>query len=101
MKSEQRDPREAVLEGAIRDAISGGRRDHDITAEAIRSEVQIQLRKLDAADPIRAMLPEVVEALEGLVEGEGDGLKDLLKARILLTKLRALTATEGGTDDGE
>ena len=71
----------------------------EFTSPPTMDEVRQMLRVLDSFDPLRAMLGEVVEALEGLVEGEGDGLRDLLKARIVLTRLRTLTPTKGGADD--
>jgi hypothetical protein len=63
------------------------------------------LARLDDADPLRAMLGEVVEGLEkiraisrGYTPGSsGDHINT--EARALLARLRA--ATEGGTDDGE
>ena len=67
----------------------------DFSPPPTMDEVRQMLQVLDSFDPLRAMLGEVVEALEGLVEGEGDGLRDLLKARIVLTRLRTLTPTEG------
>ena len=69
-----------------------------------------------AADPLRAMLPEVVEALELAHDEAQDLFATLSDERVqqygpthalavgriarTLTKLRALTHTEGGTDDG-
>ena len=95
MTDDQKDPRRDVLaelHDRMAASFAGLAREHPPTDTET-------LKALDAADPLRAMLGEVVEALEGLVEGEGDGLRDLLKARIVLTRLRTLTPTEGGTDD--
>ena len=86
---------------------------HDFAAMPVGLEhCRSILARLDAADPIRAMLPEVVEAWETFEEqyvhefGEhrvkGDHLdRTFQRLSGILTKLRALTATEGGTDDGE
>ena len=89
MTSEQRDPREAVLD------------EYTVFPGAAPK----LLARVDAADPIRAILPEVVEALEVLEQlvSERDGamLSDILHVQLLLTKLRTFHTTTGGTDDGE
>ena len=100
MTSEQRDPREAVLD------------EYTVFPGAAPK----LLARLDAADPLRAMLPEVVEALELAHDEAQDLFATLSDERVqqygpthalavgriarTLTKLRALTHTEGGTDDG-
>ena len=87
MADEQRDPREAVLD------------EYTVFPGAAPK----LLARLDAADPLRAMLPEVVEALRRLLdECTAYSIRDspaMADAREALTKHRALTATEGGTDD--
>ena len=57
-------------------------------------------------EALQYALPSLEHDTERLLEGDyyGAGMKALAKLdeiRDLLTKLRALTATEGGTDDGE
>jgi hypothetical protein len=108
MTSERKDPREAVLDdwGARLERYLGGDGDQPPSpTEAIA--------RFDAADPLRAMLGEVVEGLEyalpslendtdRLLESDyyGAGIKALAKLddfRDLLARLR--TATEGGQDD--
>lgn len=64
MTSEKQDPREAVLGRAIRTAHNCGMGYDDVSR---RPPVPIPtdlLARLDAADPLRAILPEVVGALE-------------------------------------
>ena len=104
MTSEQRDPREAVLL-EMQDRIAAtflglGRDDPPTPTETLEA--------LDAADPLRAILPEAVDALEWIqaLTGHMDSTEEEVTeawklSKALLTKLRALTATEGGTDDGE
>jgi hypothetical protein len=59
--------------------------------------------RLDAADPLRAMLGEVVEALEQSWSPYKDDTPPDVRWHArrdrILARLR--TATEGGTDDGE
>ena len=86
------------------------------SVECLRAEV-LRLQSALAADPLRAMLPDVVAAMEyalssldrdtdRLLKGDyyGAGIKALAKLdefRWLLSKLRTLTPNEGGKDDGE
>ena len=56
MTSEQRDPREAVLDSIVHSAWQAG------TQYYKASPIAESLARLDAADPLRAILPEVVEA---------------------------------------
>ena len=64
------------------------------------SPIAESLARLNAADPLRAMLPEVVEALEDSWSPYTDDspydVKWAARRENLLTRLRALTATEGG-----
>ena len=96
MTSKQKDPREAVLSDIFYQWT-------DVVP--LRSELEGKLARLNAADPLRAMLPEVVEALEDSWSPYTDDspydVKWAARRENLLTRLRALTATEGGTDDGE
>ena len=97
MASETKDPREAVLV----ERVPGGDR-------FPRSEHIYLLRELDAADPLRAMLGNVVEALERIAEwtpemqarAESHHAHAIAMwrgcvgdAATLLTKLRTLTPT--------
>ena len=65
------------------------------------------LRALDAADPLRAMLGGVVEALEGLRHRTAGFAVGSWEAGLYVTisnlesRLRTLTPTEGGVDDDE
>ena len=87
----------------------------EFTSPPTMDEVRQMLQVLDSFDPLRAMLPEVVAAMEyalpsldydtdRLLKGDyyGAGIKALAKLdefRYLLSKLRKLTPTKGGTDD--
>jgi hypothetical protein len=112
----ERDTREAVLRRLLAGVGGSGVAD---------TEVPIALQDLDAADPLRAMLGEVVEALEGardflasLVQIHGDpetgeqgygsswdydddevARLDRILARLDRILARLRTATEGGADD--
>ena len=107
MTSEQRDPMEAVQMRAWRRAMKvHGFAMNEANMEAVRDLAgRAYNEALNAADPIRAILPEVVEALEVLEQlvSERDGamLSDILHVQLLLTKLRTFHTTTGGTDDGE
>jgi hypothetical protein len=97
MESEAKDPREAVLDdwGARLERYLGGDGDQPPSlTEAIAC--------LDAADPLRAMLGEVVEALEKSWSPYKDDTPPDVRWHErrdrILARLR--TATEGGTDDG-
>jgi hypothetical protein len=118
MTSERKDPREEVLDGFLEeenergaDAVEGFQCDDGRPAHEI-------LETLDAADPLRAILPEVVEALEGceknlriLHDASGEDLdwdptvrttfEVWNDARSALARLREIHPTTGGTDDGE
>jgi hypothetical protein len=122
-----RDPREEVLDelyDRLAAAFAGLAREDPPT-------VTETLEALDAADPLRAMLPEVVEALEvagravtgawrelldvldsiedGRAHLDGDEFHSRLgliqdahdKIDATLAKLRETHPTTGGTDDGE
>ena len=116
MTSEQRDPREAwdddlkAAWSVVEEAAEGSPL-YNGTVYCAMKELR---SRLNAADPLRAILPEVVEALEQAetsltavgvhsVQHEMgmDARQVAPELRALLTRLRALTATEGGTDDGE
>ena len=64
MADETKDPREAVLDSIVHQAWQAGW-DHSKT-----DRVADSLTRLDAADPIRQVLPELVEALEHLAYEE-------------------------------
>ena len=94
MTSEQRDPREAVLVCA-----------YGMTAPG---RAEAMLARLNAADPLRAILPEVVEALEkiqaltGHMDSTAEEVTEAWKlSREALARLRETHPTTGGTDDGE
>jgi hypothetical protein len=59
-------------------------------------------RPMSEPDPLRAILPEVVEALEGLVEEDGAHMQRYQQAvrrgADLLARLREIHPTTGGTD---
>ena len=107
MTDATKDPREAVLADWGDEwcsAVLGG--------DVPPAYEDVVLARLNAADPLRAILPEVVEAWKTFEEqyvhefGEhrvkGDHLdRTFQRLSGALAPLRALTATEGGTDDGE
>jgi hypothetical protein len=116
--SEAKDPREATMLSLQRNAMDVGKAE---VAPQYRAVVmptpEEALADLDAADPLRAMLGEVVEALErvenvGWVSDDGrfvarfppnDGRywrALILRDSIQPIHARLRTATEGGTDDG-
>jgi hypothetical protein len=71
MPDETKDPREAVLERAIRDAYTCGAHSDDLSQRPFVPRPPAVLARLDAADPLRQIWPEVVEALEracGIIE---------------------------------
>ena len=103
MASDAKDPREAVL---------------DRQYLMYSSSARTLLRDLDAADPLRAMLLEVVEGLEYIARATygtelsqtpeeqlaviwGHFSDSQRKARALLTRLRTLTPTEGDAQEPE
>ena len=74
------------------------------SVECLRAEV-LRLQSALAADPLRAMLPDVVAGLDAIVNSHEFNIVEYAQAiergRDILTRLRTLTPTEGGTDDGE
>ena len=66
MASETKDPREGVLLGAI--AEGNPYADQEPTTEEVDAYVRSVLARLDAADPLRAMLPQIMEVV-GWVAG--------------------------------
>ena len=74
----------------------------------VYSALQDLRARLDAADPLRNLLPEVLEALEkiraftGHVDSTEEEVTEAWKlSKDLLTKLRTFHPATGGTDDGE
>ena len=64
-------------------------------------EVTESLARLDRADPLRAIMGEVANELEHILNWVPLGDKArTLRIRDLFVKIRKLTPTEGGTDDG-
>ena len=101
MTSEQRDPREAVMLSIQGRMFDAGKAEASSYYPSVRTESDTEaLARLDAADPLRAILPEVVEALEDSWSPYTDDspydVKWAARRENLLTRLRALTATEGG-----
>ena len=114
MTSEQRDPREAWDDDlkAAWSVVTEAAEDSPLYNGTVYCAMKELRSRVDAADPIRAILPEVVEAWKTFEEqyvhefGEhrvkGDHLdRTFQRLSGALAPLRALTATEGGTDDGE
>ena len=122
MSDDTKDPREAVLTRAWRTAMKRyGFAMNEANMEAVRAlardayDAGVNAARIDRADPLRAMLPEVVAAMEyalpsldydtdRLLKGDyyGAGIKALAKLdefRYLLSKLRKLTPTKGEKDD--
>ena len=122
MTSEQRDPREAVVEINLQKAWRFGANSVSLPSKQTwEAESRIVLEKIDAADPLRAILPDVVEALEELSDDMESELavryppatraypsmesryqRDMEPVRLsraLLTKLRTFHPATGGTED--
>jgi hypothetical protein len=103
MTSERKDPREAVLFDEVDNFAA--------MLVGLWGRCRSILARLDAADPLRAILPEVVEALEQLVKrtpfipsGNGISLslsfEQMKELTQLLARLREIHPTTRGTDDG-
>jgi hypothetical protein len=94
--SEAKDPREVVLRETWFGLLGVAEEDHDHAVIDL-------LHDLDAADPLRAMLGEVVEALEQSWSPYKDDTPPDVRWHArrdrILARLR--TATEGGTDNEE
>ena len=103
MTSEQRDPREAVLLSIQQQWFDAGKAEASPYYPSVRTDsLDRALARLDAGDPLRALLPEVVEGLEEAadclsVQQVPGAVRALSRA---LAKLRTLHPATGGTDDG-
>ena len=111
MSDDTEDPREAVIERTIRAAHTCGWHRDDVSERPPVPLPSDALARIDAADPLRAMLPEVVKALEAArteffdvlascdaerVHHDGDEFHERLgRIESALTRLRTLTPTEG------
>ena len=107
MTSEQRDPREAVMLSIQGRMFDAGKAEASSYYPSVRTESDTEaLARLDAADPLRAVLPEVVEALEkiraftGHMDSTEEEVTEAWKlSREALARLREIHPTTGGADD--
>ena len=112
MTSERKDPRETVT-----GEVAGFDADHSSSVGWLHIATSkehspfsvgtpVRVSRLNAADPLRAMLPEVVEALEkiqaltGHMDSTAEEVTEAWKlSREALARLREIHPTTGGADD--
>ena len=107
MTDNRKDPREEVLTRAWRTAMKRyGFAMNEANMEAVRAlardayDAGVNAARIDAADPLRAIMGEVANELEHILNWVPLGDKArTLRIRDLFVKIRTLTATEGGTDE--
>ena len=107
---ESQDPDAAgwVVEANVGGVIMEGAGHYGDGLHSAREAASRLHKKLNAADPLRAILPEVVEALEkiraftGHMDSTAEEVTEAWKlSREALARLREIHPTTGGTDDGE
>ena len=114
MTSEQRDPREAVEPVDILEVLLLASPAAEGIVRALLNDAIQEIRtlraRLDAADPLRAILPEVVDAFYKIatltdprrpLSTDPQTVADVWEiTRAALARIREIHPTTGGTDDG-